>query len=357
MNIGYCRLSKDHDAAQLGIERQRDAINRMAAANGQSITHWLVDEDVSASAYARRKRDGFEQLVTWLEADLVTAVYASHQDRLVRKLGDLERLLNVSDSVPITMAGATAPLDTAEGRAMARIGCTFAAMDMDNMSRRSTDTHKQHAELGKWPGGTPPFAYELVDKRLVLDRDKACQVRKLASQVMDEEISIAEAGRQLGLSANTFRRALKGATWAGLRELDGETYIADWDPIFTPEERDEIVAWCDARTRGWEPAKLLTGFLTCGKCGGRVRHAPRYLKSRDETIGIYECREAGCWGTSAHADPLEDAAFEAVVVALGPHGATTWSIGSTAQRRELLKAIDYSAEIPVRQSGAGSEAA
>ncbi len=355
MHIGYARLSKDHLHASMGIERQKDAIVALAERAGHTITRWIIDEDASASASAKRKRPGFEELMTAMEQDQVSAIYVAHQDRLVRNPRDLERILACPDDIPVYAGEGSLNLSTPEGRAMARIACAFADVEVENTRRRVRALHHQKRELGAWQGGHVPKGYEVIDGDLVLNQAEAKVIRKACREILQGKETLAGAGRRIGIGATGLKRALVGPMWAAVREHNGEEYPCNWEPMFSGDERRQFQEhFANTATGTRTRVKLLTGMITCGKCGGGTRHTNRFLKTRGEKVSIYECRTQGCYGASIHAEELERQAFEEFVELVGNSDGSAvmaWTVGTLEQRRELLSQVGWTGVIPVRDSG------
>src|SRR4051794_6218932 len=79
----YTRISKDERDDRLGVDRQERLCREHAEGVGLDVVMVFTDNDTSA--YARKRRAGFEQLVETLKNGDVDAVCVYHVDRLYRR--------------------------------------------------------------------------------------------------------------------------------------------------------------------------------------------------------------------------------------------------------------------------------
>ena len=153
----YCRLSKadtlpdgSHDVE--AVKRQERECRQYAKRQGwQVIEPVLVDNDLSASRYARKSRPGWKQLVGILDEGSVDYAVASHLDRMTRSPKDLERLIDLAEKSPtriVTLSGKI-DLGDADGRAMARVSVALASHYVESTSRRMKSQRKDRANSGR----------------------------------------------------------------------------------------------------------------------------------------------------------------------------------------------------------------
>src|SRR4051794_34982879 len=117
----YCRISKDDEGTNLGVDRQEKACRKLARERRLTVSAVLVDNDTSAMN--RKPRPEFEHLVDLLKAGEITTVVVYHADRLYRRATDLERLVEIVEAtgaVVHTVAAGDVDLGTASGRMIAR---------------------------------------------------------------------------------------------------------------------------------------------------------------------------------------------------------------------------------------------
>ena len=86
----YLRISTDKSGYGLGIERQREDCRKLAEQRGWTVVQEIVENNTSATI---GPRPGFEQLLQLMRGRQIDAVVVWHVDRLLRKMTDLERVI------------------------------------------------------------------------------------------------------------------------------------------------------------------------------------------------------------------------------------------------------------------------
>ena len=159
--IIYCRMSRDKEGAGLGIERQRQDCEALAATLGVEVIAVYSDNDLSA--YSGKPRPGYRQLLADLRTGRADTVLAWHTDRLHRSPAELEEYIDVCEPRAVqtrTVKAGHLDLATATGRMIARQLGVQARYEVERMIERAKRTRDQMAEQGKHFGGRRPFGYE-----------------------------------------------------------------------------------------------------------------------------------------------------------------------------------------------------
>lgn len=291
----YARISLDrHDGE--GVERQLADSRALVAERGWTAVEY-VDNDISA--YRKRERPAWLELVRDLNAGRVDAVVAYHPDRLYRRLVDLETLIGAIEAGGVLVATVKAgdiDLSTATGRMTARIIAAVAAGESERIGERVSRAKRERAVQGRPSGGgARPFG--LTADRLALVPDEAAQIRLCAEAVAAGK-SIGSQVRRLNAEGHTtprgypwsttaLRRVLTHPYVAGLRAYRGEIVGEAVTPaIIERRAWEELRSGQLARSKGRPPSAgdLLTGLLRCGACGGRM-YGANAAGGR-----VYQCR-------------------------------------------------------------------
>lgn len=159
--IIYCRISRDREGAGLGVERQREDCEALAAQLGVEVVAVYTDNDLSA--YSGKPRPGYQQLLKDLRDGHADTVLAWHTDRLHRSPAELEEYIDVCEPRRVetrTVKAGHLDLTTATGRMIARQLGVQARYEVERMIERQRRTRDQMAEQGKHFGGRRPFGYE-----------------------------------------------------------------------------------------------------------------------------------------------------------------------------------------------------
>lgn len=287
---------------------------RYVNAMGWHLVGEFVDNDVSATSGKRRPE--FERMMALVDEGAVDVVVVRHLDRLLRRMIELETVLErcVPHGVRVISTGEGIDTGTDGGRTTARILCSVAQGEVERKSARQRSAAEQAARLGRWVGGRRPFGYEAdgvtvreteaalirqaYDDILVGESCHAIARRWNALGVMATQKKRDGSGEPARWSHSTVRDVLTNPRHAGLRRYrpgasavrekrkDGTVWSdraairqnprlgivgkAEW-PALVPEETWYAAVDVLTNPARWKPAKggkrLLTGVATCGVPG------------------------------------------------------------------------------------------
>lgn len=313
----YLRISQDRTGEQAGVDRQLKECEALAAKLGLQVEKVWTDNDVSATS--GKVRPQFEAML-----DAHPEVIVSwHQDRLLRLISDLEKVIDLGVDVHFVAAG-TLDLSTPAGRAVARTIAAWSQYETEQKGLRQKSSNRQRAEQGHWQFSRRPYGYRRTSQdgvsRIEVVEDEADVVRELFTRYNAGESSYALAQdlNDRGVptitgtewSMERVRQLLRNARYAGIVESNGVRYDVKpkWTPIIDERTWTDSLAVRDGRTRAgsWSSSvkHLASGLLVCGKDGTRMLARP------DHGRLTYACRE--CWRSIPAADV--DAFIEAVVL-------------------------------------------
>ncbi|WP_241473749.1 recombinase family protein [Mycolicibacterium neoaurum] len=333
----YCRISSDKSGASAGVERQEGDCRALAKRLGLTVTHVLVDNDISA--YSGKPRPQYRRLLELMKQSEIGTVLAFHQDRLQRSPVELEEYVDVSEAGQVTTHTVLAghiDLSTPTGRFNARIIGAAARYEVEHMIERQRAAKLQHAKDGKYMGGQRPYGFE--PKRLALRESEAAVVREMAERVIHGEptTSIAVDLNERGITtqhgkkwlAVNVHNVLTRHINAGIVLHKGVEYDAEspaildrdtWADLQAAIEQSRLQSGHSGRYR----KHLLNGLLFCGLCGQKLYH-----KQKQQRDGSYRAAAAcgrtagttgkwvGCGGVSRQVDPIIDLVTDAVIYRL-----------------------------------------
>ena len=342
----YLRASQDRDNTGYSIERQLEDIQRLCETRGWTITETFADNDVSATS--RKPRPAFNAMMTRVDAGEFDIICARHMDRLLRRLAELESVLERCETTKTHIVTASDGVDTSTdgGRLVARILSSVAQGEVERKGARQRSAVVQAAKQGRWVGGRRPFGYNSDGK--TIREDEATLIRQGYEDILAGE-SLSEVARRWTASGHPTtqgcevwqRGAVKDVLGnprnAGLRrhrtqedradirqnpEL-GITGKAEWPPIIDEATwRRAVRIICDPKryTGGTSPRGLLTGVGRCGLCGLTV-HRGGAVRPENRT---YRCRSMK--HVARKADPVDKWVEEMAIAALSkPGAAQLWS--------------------------------
>lgn len=206
----YVRISKDRTGAGLGVARQRDGCQALAASLGWTVVEVYEDNDVSA--YSGKRREQYERMLADLQRGRVDAVLAWHPDRLHRRPVELEPFIDVIEAAGAVVKTCTAgelDLSTPSGRMVARMLGAAARHEIEHAIERMRRKQAQLRAEGAPGGGGRRFGYE--PGMTAVREAEAVELRAAAAAVLVGQApgAIAEEWNARGVRTST------GGRWTG----------------------------------------------------------------------------------------------------------------------------------------------
>ncbi|MFH0412004.1 recombinase family protein [Corynebacterium sp. L4756] len=299
----YCRISADVEGDAHGVASQLRQCHDYAEQQGWEIGGDYIDNDLSA--FSGVNRPEFERLLADMAAGKVPILVAWHIDRMARRVADLARIVEAAKQGGTeirTVKAGEIDLSNASGEFVAYLMGAMAQFESRHSSERQVASQHDRALRGLWRGGPPPFGYKSAGTgQLVIDEEDAAWLKKWATWLRANDsllairrrthASVPEGHKLKRLSLYGLRSRLINPAIAGLVKEHGEiTGEASWEPIFSREEYDTLVAilrdpsrrTAQSQERKWQGS----GTYICGRCGTRLRchRHPQYKDRR-----VYEC--------------------------------------------------------------------
>ena len=339
----YLRQSMDRDGNEYGIDRQRQDVERLVEQRGWTVVETFVDNDVSATS--RKPRPAFERMLTAAGAGAFDVIAARHLDRLLRRLVELERVLEVCEGTGVSVVTSNDGIDTSNdgGRTNARILASIAQGEVERKSARQRSAMAQAAAQGRWVGGRRAFGYE--SDGVTIRPDEAELIRAGYAAVLAGEpvAAVAREWTASGISTTQGTRTGAATVWhrSGVRDIllnprnaalrrhrptgaqgdfrkDPEAFVvgrAEWPAIVdedTWRAAVRVLVSPDRRRPATNPQALLTSVARCGRCAAEGIESSVHTGGARRHYRTYRCAH-----TPGHmarqADPVE-AFVEAVMV-------------------------------------------
>jgi site-specific DNA recombinase len=319
------RLSKAAGATNVSRDGMVADLRALCAREGFEEVALHIDDGQSG---AIRDRPGFLRWTADAREGRADVLLAWHVDRMTREgLNVAATLLDVVEGKhPVTGKVVYPPvrlmdtkgIDSNNGaafRMMFLIGAEVAREERERMRDRNRVTGERLRRAGRWAGGHPPYGYAVAPhpdgagKTLVVKPAEAAIVQEAAQMVLaghginrvcrwlNEQGHRGQRGGQWRRSSLT--QILTGNAIVGGVTIDGKP-VRDADGrLFTPYPAiidldaalalRTMLAPKEAREyAGRAPARLLSGIITCGSCGERLRV---YHKGNGEVS--YRCSTRG----------------------------------------------------------------
>jgi DNA invertase Pin-like site-specific DNA recombinase len=311
----YLRISANRTGEHASIQQQRDDCTALAGRLCRSRIIEFVDEAVSA--YQDRTRPAYQRLLRQIEQAPSATLVVWHLDRLYRKPGELEQLLDLLDTRPIRVEAVqdgSFDLNRHEGRLFARQLVAFANYESALRSARVSRAHQQRARRAAWhgraayghrPGGEPDADQAPTLRRIARDYLVGCSETEIARRLNTEGVPTPGASHEWHPSTvqailRSDRLHRRRTTWTGEQHIEGT-----WESVITRDESELIRALqlLSQRRTTNSSRSLLGGLARCATCDRRMVVAYSGGSGR---VRRYVClrRDGGC-GNGIAADAAD----------------------------------------------------
>lgn len=174
------------------------------------MTAEFVDNDVSALSHKSRQQ--FSAMMTRVDAGEFDVIAARHMDRLLRRLSELEAVLERCKLAKVAIVTAADGVDTSThgGRLVARILSSVAQGEVERKGARQRSAAIQAAKKGGGLVAAAPSATRPCDDR----ESEAVLIKQGCADVLTGESLGEIAHRWTAPQASRARRAAPGGTAA-----------------------------------------------------------------------------------------------------------------------------------------------
>ncbi|MBU2652551.1 MAG: recombinase family protein, partial [Bacteroidetes bacterium] len=314
----YCRKSSEEglDSEFNSLDAQREAGENYIAS--QKAERWVcLPERYEDGGFSggNLERPALKKLLVDIRAGKIDIVLVYKIDRLSRSLLDFAELIDTFDKHNVTFVSVTQQFSTTTsmGRLTLNILLSFAQFEREIIGERIRDKIAMQKQRGMQTGGTPVLGYNLVDGKLVINKDEAETVKSIFSRFIELESTtkLAQELRAQGITSKAWTTA-KGKTRQGTpinkshiyRMLNNPKYLGKvehkeklyngehpalidqetWDAVHAILERNTRTRATE--TRFTTPA-MLKGIIRCGHCGCSMR--PGWTKKNGRKYRYYVC--------------------------------------------------------------------
>ncbi|MBO7483696.1 MAG: recombinase family protein [Alphaproteobacteria bacterium] len=178
----YTRKSTEEglDKEYNTLEAQRDA--GMSYIKSQAYQGWVALDnhyDDGGFSGGNMERPALHQLLEDVKQDKIDMIVVYKIDRLTRSLADFSKLIEILDTHKCSFVSVTQNFNTYDsmGRLTLNILLSFAQFEREVGAERIRDKVAASRKRGMWMGGTIPLGYDVVDKKLVINKKEAVLVK------------------------------------------------------------------------------------------------------------------------------------------------------------------------------------
>ncbi|OBJ41315.1 integrase [Mycolicibacterium mucogenicum] len=356
------RVSVLNGPQKVSHHAQLETATKWAESNGYEIVGAFEDLGVSASVPPAQRPD-LGQWLTPEGADGWDAIVWSKMDRAFRSTKhcvDFAQWAEENQKVVVFAEdglkldyrpGATKGIDAMMAELFVYLGSFFAQLELNRFKTRAEDAHRVLRGMTRWPGGTAPLGYRVVDhpsgkgKGLEPDPEGKARLYEMAGLLLDgwsftriadymnekgyltnKDRALVEQGKQpkgRGWSVTTVVGFLTSARTQGLKvtgsDYGGKMVLDDQGqpirlapPTFDDATWDQIqqavaLRKLNTRSRTWTQNPMLgVGYCSCGASLSQKCTPNNY--STGTTYRYYQCGRTPtrCTGTSVKADELDE---------------------------------------------------
>jgi len=172
-----------------GLEQEfnsLDAQYEACAAYALSQRHegWVVTKeryDDGGFSGGNLQRPGLKRLLEDVKAGKIDIILLYKIDRLTRSLTDFSKIVEVLDEAGASFVSITQSFNTTTsmGRLTLNMLLSFAQFEREVTGERIRDKIAASKKKGIWMGGPVPLGYEVRERKLVVNKDQAEQVRHI----------------------------------------------------------------------------------------------------------------------------------------------------------------------------------
>ena len=310
----YTRKSSEEGLEQEfnSLDAQREACEAYVAS--QKHEGWIslrARYDDGGLSGGSMDRPALKRLIGDIEAGLIDIVVVYKVDRLTRSLADFAKLTELLDRHDASFVSVTQQFNTSTsmGRLTLNVLLSFAQFEREVAGERIRDKIAASKRRGMWMGGNPPLGYDVVNKKLVINKSEA----NTANQIFERYVSLQSVaalkreldrdgivskkrtrkhGRIIGgtpLGRGALYQMLRNRLYRGQIAHKGAVYDGDHEAIIDETLWAQVQATLEQnrqgrRRRRSQSQSLLSGLIFDGE-GNRM--APTHARKNGRCYRYY----------------------------------------------------------------------
>src|ERR1700683_4930355 len=180
----YTRKSSEEGLEQdfNSLHAQREACEafiKSQAGEGWRLVKTAYDD--GGLSGGTMERPALQRLLSDIDQGRIGIVVVYKIDRLTRSLTDFSRIVEIFDAHHVSFISPTQQFNTTSsmGRLTLNILLSFAQFEREVTGERIRDKIAASKRKGMWMGGRVPLGYDLKDRHLIENREKAEHVREI----------------------------------------------------------------------------------------------------------------------------------------------------------------------------------
>jgi DNA invertase Pin-like site-specific DNA recombinase len=178
----YTRKSTDEGLDQEfnSLDAQRDAAESYIKSQkheGWEVVPTMYDD--GGFSGGNMERPALKKLLLDIESGKVDIVVVYKVDRLSRSLSDFAKMVDIFDGRNVSFVSVTQAFNTTNsmGRLTLNVLLSFAQFEREVTGERIRDKFAASKKKGMWMGGKQPLGYDVIHRKLVINKDEAEIIR------------------------------------------------------------------------------------------------------------------------------------------------------------------------------------
>lgn len=327
----YARFSSDRQNEE-SITAQVRACTEYAEKHGMEVIHVYADEAVSGKESKTASRVEYQQMMKDASRGRFEVILIHKFDRVARSLTEHVNLQARLAKWKVELVAVAQDFGGgAEAKIVKALLWSMSEYYLDNLASEVRKGQREAALQGKHNGGLPPFGYDVVDQRLVVNPLEAEYVRQMfeACIVGDGYADIINEMAAAGITGKRGKpirypqiyEILHNEKYTGVylfspteaenrvdrREKPDAIRIEDNHPaIISKEDFKKVQEIMTSRKRAGKRHYLCSGLVYCS-CGAKM-HA-HISKRKGHEYFYYKCSES-CGAPVVKMEDVDNAALE-----------------------------------------------
>lgn len=327
----YARFSSDRQNEE-SITAQVRACTEYAEKHGMEISHVYADEAISGKESKTASRVQYQQMMKDASRGLFEVILIHKFDRVARSLTEHVNLQARLAKWQVELIAVAQDFGGgAEAKIVKALLWSMSEYYLDNLASEVRKGQREAALQGKHNGGVPPFGYDVVDQRLVINPLEAEYVRKMFEACIagDGYADIIEDMRAAGIVGKRGKpikypqiyEILHNEKYTGVylfspteaenradrREKPDAIRIEDNHPaIISKEDFKKVQEIMTSKKRSGKRHYLCSGLVYCS-CGAKM--FAHISKRKGHEYFYYKC-SAKCGAPVAKMEEIDSAALE-----------------------------------------------
>lgn len=306
MTVGiYIRVSSATQVQDgYSLTAQKERLTAFCTAQGWSSYKFYIEKGLSAK---NTKRPIYQNLMKDIEKGRIDTVLVYKLDRIMRSIGELDKMLKTFEKYNCGFKSATEPFDTtnATGKLFMYIVGAFAQWEIDVSSERiSMVLEEKVANEGIWIGGVP-YPYDKNEETLKLvPNPKRVKTTLKMIKLLKEGYSSVQIADFLTENNNdkevwhhnTVLRLLRNPALCGDTRWNDEVYKDTHTGIISRDEFEHIQQILNdrkqTRLRHVKSTYIFQNKIVCPTCG-KIMAVNRFFRKRKDGStyqgAVYRC--------------------------------------------------------------------